>query len=160
MMMQDVVKELRKNYERGFGFLFQQIEEAPDEAWKAQAGKWYYWQHLYHAFVCIDFFILPAGGSVDLGPGSLDVAMFKESPKEVLSKDAVREFGKAKKAQADAWLDKLADEDLAQKHEGSSSRRNMDVTNGMVLSNMIAHNFYHVGCNDTVLRENGHLGVY
>ena len=97
---------------------------------------------------------------MDLGPGSIDVAMFRESPKEVLSKDAIREFGKAKKALADAWLDKLTDEALTQNHEGSSARRNMEVTNAMVLSNMIAHNFYHVGCNDTVLRENGHLGVY
>ncbi|MDR1978517.1 MAG: DinB family protein [Synergistaceae bacterium] len=158
--MKDIVGELRKNYERGFGFLFQQIEEASDEAWKAKAGKWHYWQHVYHAFACVDFFILPVGGNIDLGPGSIDIAMFKESPKEVLSKDVIREFGKAKKASADAWLDGLTDEALAQKHEGSSARRNMDVTNGMVLSNLIAHNFYHVGCNDTILREKGHLGVY
>ena len=160
MKVQDIVKEFRKNYERGFGFLFQQIEEAPDGVWKAKAGKWYYWQHLYHAFTCVELFVLPAEGKVDIGPGSIDIAMFRESPKEVLSKDVIREFGKAQKALADAWLYKLADEDLALKHEGSSARRNMEVTNGMVLSNMIAHNFYHVDCNDTVLRENGHLVVY
>ena len=51
--MQDIVKEFRKNYERGFGFLFQQIEEASDDVWKAKAGKWYYWQHLYHTFPCV-----------------------------------------------------------------------------------------------------------
>jgi uncharacterized damage-inducible protein DinB len=159
-MMRNIVKELRKNYERGFGFLFQQIEEASDDAWKTQAGKWYYWQHLYHVFACIDFFILPPGANADPATGSIDDAMFMESPKEALSKHTVREFGKVKKAQADAWFDALTDEDLAQKHEGSSARRNMEVTNGMVVSNLIAHNFYHVGCNDTVLRQHGHLGVY
>jgi hypothetical protein len=30
----------------------------------------------------------------------------------------------------------------------------------MAFSSLIAHNFYHVGCNDTTLRENGHPGVY
>ena len=86
--------------------------------------------------------------------------MFAELPEEPLSKGVVREFGKKKKAEADTWLNGLKDEDLPKKHEGASKRRNMEVTMGMTLSNMIAHNFYHVGCNDTILREHGHPGVY
>ncbi|MDR2529849.1 MAG: hypothetical protein LBD04_12675 [Synergistaceae bacterium] len=158
--MKEIVGELRKNYERGFGFLFQQVEDASDKVWVAKAGKFAYWQHLYHAFVCVDFFILPAGKEMDLGPSTREVAMFAELPGKPLSKEVIHEFGKKKKAEADAWLNALKDEDLPKKHEGASLRRNMEVTVGMTLSNMIAHNFYHVGCNDTTLRENGHPGVY
>ncbi|GHS97472.1 hypothetical protein AGMMS50276_17590 [Synergistales bacterium] len=160
--MKGIIEELRKNYERGFGFLFQQIEEASDDLWKARAGQCSYWQHVYHAFVCVDYFTLPVGADLDPGPGTLKVAMFEELPESgnPLSKDAVREFGKRKKAQADAWLDGLNDDDLPKKHEGCSARRKTEVTNGMMLSNLIAHNFYHVGCNDTTLRENGRSGVY
>jgi uncharacterized damage-inducible protein DinB len=97
---------------------------------------------------------------MDPGPGSIDVAMFKDFPTQPLSKEAVREFGLKKKAQAYAWIDSLDDSDLPKKHEGSSERRKMEVNNGTVLSGLAGHFFYHIGCNDTTLRENGHPGVY
>ena len=158
--MNDIVKDFRYNYERGFDFLFKQIEEASPEVWNGSAGRFHYWQHIYHAFACIDFFILPPGQNGDLGSYSLEVVMFREIPKEVPSKDVIREYGKKKKANADAWLDSLSDEDLVKRHEGMSSRSDETISNASVLSSINVHNFYHVGCNDTTLRENGHEGVY
>ncbi|MDR3231766.1 MAG: DinB family protein [Synergistaceae bacterium] len=158
--MKDIIRELRNNYERGFDFLFQQIDEASDAAWQSKAGKCAYWQHIYHAFVCVDRFVLPADAKIDIGPETLEVAMFRETPKAPLSKDVVRQIGKAAKAHADAWIDGLQDEDLAKKNEGLSGRRGTDVSNGTTFASLIGHNFYHVGCNDTTLREGGHLGVY
>ena len=158
--MKDIVKDFRANYERGFDFLFKQIEEASPEVWIGNAGRFYYWQHIYHAFACIDLFILPPGQDMETGSYSREVVMFREIPKEIPSKDAIREYGKKKKANADAWVDSLSDEDLPKTHEGMTSRRNEAFSNARALSNLIAHNFYHVGCNDTTLRENGHEGVY
>ena len=156
----DIVNEFRANYERGFNFLFKQIDEASPEVWKGNAGRFHYWQNIYHAFACIDLFILSPGQDMDSGPYSQEVVMFREIPKEVPSKDVIREYGRKKKASADAWLDSLSDEDLVKRHEGMTSRRNEIFSNARALSNLIVHNFYHVGCNDTTLREKGHDGVY
>ena len=158
--MKDLVNGLKNNCERGFSFLFQQIDEASDDVWKTIGGKFIYWQHIYHAFACVDFFAAPQGGAMDPGPGTVDIAMFRDFPDQPLSKETIREYGLKKKAQAYAWIDGLDDSDLAKKNEASSERRKMDVSNGMVVANLTAHLFYHIGCNDTTLRESGHAGVY
>ena len=158
--MKDLVNGLKKNCERGFNFLFRQIDEAPDAVWGSKGGNIYYWQHVYHAFYCAELFILQPGETVDPGPGTADIAMFHEFPDKPLSKDAVREYGKKKQAQVYAWVDSLEDADLAKKNEGNSARRKMDVSNGAVIDSLGGHLMYHVGCNDTKLRENGQEGVY
>ena len=158
--MKDLVNGLKKNCVRAFDFLFQQIEEASDDVWKARGGEFLYWQHVYHAFYCVDFFAASPGGTMDPGPGTASVAMFHEFPGTPLSKEPVREFGKKKQAQAYAWIDGFEDSDLAKKNESNSERRKMDVSNGMVISGLAGHLMYHVGCNDTTLRENGRSGVY
>jgi len=96
---------------------------------------------------------------MDPGPGTIDIAMFKDFPDQPLSKETVREYGLKKKVQAYAWIDGLDDSELAKKNEASSERWKMEVSNGMVISGLAEHLFYHVGCNDTILRENGHPGV-
>jgi len=158
--MKDVINGLKVNCERAFEFLFRQIDEAPDDVWGAKAGKLFYWQHIYHAFFCVDFVAPPPVGTVDPGPGKMEVAMFHEFPDKPISKDAVREYGKRKQSQMNALLDGLEDSDLAKRHEINSERRKMDVSNGMAISGMAGHLMYHVGCNDTTLRENGQPGVY
>ena len=158
--MKDLVNGLKSNCERGFNFLFQQIDEASDAVWAAKGGKFIYWQHIYHTFACIDFFVPPPGGAMDLGPGTTEIAMFKDFPNQPLSKEAVREYGLKKKAQVYAWIDGLDDSDLTKKNEAVSERRKMDVNNGTVVASIAGHFFYHIGCNDTILRENGHAGVY
>jgi hypothetical protein len=160
LSVKELVKGLKQNCERGFGFLFRQIDEASDDVWKTRGGKYLYWQHIYHTFVCVDFFAPPPGGAMDPGPGTVDTAMFKTFPEEPLSKDAVREYGRKKEAQAYAWIDGLEDSDLTKRNDSNSERRKMDVSNGMVISGLAGHIMYHVGCCDTTLRENGHGGVY
>jgi len=159
MCMKDLVNGLKSNCERAFNFLFQQIDEASDAVWKAKSGKLFYWQHIYHAFGCVDLFVAP-GGVIDPGPGTVDIVMFNDFPDQPISKEEVRSYGLKKKAQAYEWLDGLDDSGLAKKNEVNSKRRNMDVNNGMVASSLAGHCLYHVGCNDSILRENGHPGVY
>ena len=158
--MKDLVNGLKSNCERGFDFLFQQIDEAPDTVWTAKGGNFIFWQHIYHSFVCVDFFAAPLGTEMDPGPGTMDIAMFRVFPEQPLSKEEVREYGLKKKDQAYAWIDSLDDSDLAKKNEANSARRKIDVNNGMVLAGLAGHLFYHIGCNDTILRENGYVGVY
>ena len=158
--MKDLVNGLKSNCERAFDFLFQQIDEASDAVWEAKSGKLLYWQHIYHAFVCVDFFVAPIDGVMDPGPGTIDIAMFRDFPDKPLSKEEVHGYGLKKKAQAYSWIDGLDDSDLAKKNEPNSERRKMDVSNGMVVSGLAGHCFYHIGCNDSILRENGHAGVY
>ena len=158
--MKDLVNGLKSNCERGFNFLFEQIDEASDTVWKAKSGEFLYWQHIYHAFACVDFFVAPPGTAIDPGPGTIKIAMFRDFPDQPFSKETIREYGLKKKAQAYEWIDGLDDADLTQRNEGNSERRKMDVSNGMVMSSLAGHLFYHVGCNDSILRENGHEGVY
>ena len=158
--MNDIVKEMRGSYEKGFDFLFRQIDECTDEVWNAATGNFHYWQHIYHAFACVDFFILPPGGGIDAGPYSFEVVMFREAPENAPSREVIREYGKRKKAAADAWIDGLKDADLPLRHEGFSSRKNADLSNATVLSNLATHNYYHFGCNDSILREHGFPGLY
>ena len=158
--MKDLVIGLKNNCERAFNFLFRQIEEASDVVWTAKSGKIIYWQHIYHAFACVEFFISPDSEIKDFGPGTVDIAMFNDYPDSPIPKEAIREYGLRKKDEAYVWIDGLDDTDLAKKNEGNSKRRNMDISNIMVISGLTGHLMYHVGCNDSILRENGFPGVF
>ena len=158
--MKELVNGLKKNCERGFGFLLTQIDEASDAVWMAKSGDLKYWQHIYHAFACVDLFITPVGEITDPGPGTVDIIMFDECPDHPFSKEVVREYGLKKMDEAYTWIDGLDDSDLAKRNEGNSKRRKIDVSNVMALSGLAGHLLYHVGCNDSILRENGYSGVY
>ncbi|MDR1741650.1 MAG: DinB family protein [Synergistaceae bacterium] len=155
-----IASNLRANCDRGFDFLFKQIDEATDDVWTSKAGKWYYWQHIYHTFVCVDICLLPAGQNPDPGPGKTEWAFFKETPSETLSKETVRAYGKVQRDRANRWLDGLSDEAMSAQHEGWSARKSAEITNLMAVSNLVTHIFYHIGCCDTTLREHNHPGVY
>jgi len=158
--MKDLVNGLKNNCEKGFNFLLKQIDVASDAVWTAKSGKIKYWQHIYHAFACVDFFVTPANEIIDLGPGTIDIVMFEDCPDNPLSKEIIREYGLRKIDGAYAWIDGLEDADLAKRNEGNSIRKKMDINNVMVISGLAGHLLYHVGCNDSILRENGYEGVF
>lgn len=158
--MRNAVASIETYYERGMGFLFRLIDECPDELWGKKGGGFFYWQQLYHAFYCVDYFLLPAGSEFPEKPYSSAVAMFRETLDTVPAKDEIREYGAMMKAKADAWIAALDDGALGDRHEGMSERRKTEVTNAGVLTSLCGHNMYHVGCLDSVLRENGLKGVY
>lgn len=158
--MRDVVAPIESYYERGMGFLFRLIDECPDELWGKKGGGFFFWQQLYHAFYCVDLFLLPAGSELSEKPYGRAVAMLSETIDTVPSKDEIREYGREMKANADAWIAALEDGALGDRHDGMSERRKMELTNVSVLTSLCGHNMYHVGCLDSVLRENGLKGVY
>ena len=158
--MRDVVASMESYYERGMGFLFRLIEECPDELWGKKGGGFFFWQQLYHAFYCVNYFLLPAGSELPEKPYGRAVAMLSETIDTVPSKDEIREYGREMKANADAWIASLEDGALGNRHDGMSERRKTELNNASVLTSLCGHNMYHVGCLDSVLRENGLKGVY
>ncbi|NLK19951.1 MAG: DinB family protein [Synergistaceae bacterium] len=158
--MRDVVASIESYYERGMGFLFRLIDECPDELWGKKGGGFFFWQQLYHAFYCVNYFLLPAGSELPEKPYGRAAAMLSETIDTVPSKDEIREYGREMKANADAWIAALEDGALGDRHEGMSERRKTELNNASVLTSLCGHNMYHVGCLDSVLRENGLKGVY
>ena len=58
--MRTAVTSMETYYERGMGFLFKLIDECPEELWGERKGGFFVWQQLYHAFYCVDYFLLPS----------------------------------------------------------------------------------------------------
>ena len=158
--MRDAVASIESYYERGMGFLFRLIDECPDELWGKKGGGFFFWQQLYHAFYCVNYFLLPAGSELPEKPYGRAAAMLSETIDKVPSKDEIREYGRELKANADAWIASLKDGALGDRHDGMSERRKTELNNAAVLTSLCGHNMYHVGCLDSVLRENGLKGVY
>lgn len=157
--MRDTVQALAGSFERGFMLLSKLLEDCPDELWGKRGKGFPYWQHLYHVFDVMDFFVLPRDGAFGPRPCTADESMFRSTPDTPLSKDELRSFGQRMKADADRWIQSVSDADLAKKHEGCSSRMGADMTNATVLALLIGHNMYHIGCLDTIRREAGLKGV-
>lgn len=157
--MRDAVQALAGSFKRGSTLLFQLLEDCPDELWGEQGKGFPYWQHLYHTFHAMDFFVLPKDADFGARPCTADEAMFRSTPAKPLSKGELRSFGQRMKADADRWIQSVSDADLAKKHEGCSSRMGSDMTNATVLALLVGHNMYHIGCADTLRREAGLKGV-
>ncbi len=64
------------------------------------------------------------------------------------------------KEKADAWIDSLDDGALSCGMRGCLPGRAREMANRAVFVSLCGHNMYHVGCLDSVLRENGLKGVY
>lgn len=158
--MRSAVTAMQGYYERGMEFLFRLVDECPDDLWKKKGGGFFYWQQIYHAFYCIDYFLLPPDGKMPEEPYGGAVAMFNEAPASAPSKETVKQFGTRMKTKADAWIASLDDGALGKRHEGMSVRRKEDVNNAAVFASLCGHTMYHVGCLDSVLRGHGLKGVY
>jgi len=160
MNMGNTVDGIRQYYERGMTFLFRLVDECPDDLWGKKGGGFFFWQQVYHAFFCIDYFLLPPGEEIPGGAYGRAAAMLSEDCSVIPPKEEIRAFGMRMKEKADAWIDSLNDGSLGMRHEGMSARKGAEMSNGAVFASLCGHNMYHVGCLDSVLRENGLKGVY
>ena len=158
--MRTAVIGMKTYFDRGMEFLFRLIDECPDDLWKKKGGGFFYWQQVYHAFYCVDYFLLPPESEMADEPFGRAVAMFSEIPASAPSKETVRKFGVSMKKKADEWIAFLNDEFLGLRHDGMSVRRKAEMNNGAVFVSLCGHTMYHVGCLDSVLREHGLKGVY
>ncbi len=158
--MKNVVNGMKGYFDRGMEFLFRLVDECPDDLWTKKGGGFFYWQQVYHAFYCVDYFLLPPDGEMADEPYGRAVAMFSEVPPVPPSKETVREFGAVMKKKADEWIASLDDGALGLRHEGMTARKKAETCNGAVFASLCGHNMYHVGCLDSVLREHGLKGVY
>ena len=158
--MKVITDSLKTDFDRGWGFLTKLIDVCPEVLWNKKAGGYLFWQHMYHCFGCIDYFIGAKEGTPDAGPLGMDVVMFKAEPAITPTKEDIKAYAAKMKAKADAWVATLDDVALTLPNEGFSARKGMPMTNALVLSIMAGHSFYHVGNCDAVLRDNGEKGVY
>lgn len=151
-MMRD---DFNWNWER----LMDAVKACPDELWNRKAGGDVYWQQIYHCCACADLFTMPAGASIDMGSQDEDVVFLQKPPSKEVSKSELLDYAGRIKAKADAWIDGIDDEALAQPHEGFSARNGSTFENARVLLLLSKHVFYHVGHCDALLREAGGKGV-
>ena len=158
--MRKAVSGMQGYYERGMGFLFRLAEVCPQDLWAGKGGGFRFWQQLYHAFWCVDYFLLPPDGSPPEKPFGRGVALFTEEPGRIPSREEILTFGNLMKARADEWIAGLDDMALGEVHAGFTSRKGSEITNAAVFTSLAGHIMYHVGCCDSVLRDNGIKGVY
>ncbi|MDR1874505.1 MAG: DinB family protein [Synergistaceae bacterium] len=158
-MMRAITNVLQENFERNWKLLDRIIDVCPDAVWGKKAGGFVFWQQLYHCFSAVDFFLMPKDGSPKPGPWGADVASFKAEPTVTPTKDELRAWSAARKADVNAWLAPLDDADLFQLHEGFSARWGDPMGNVAVLVTLLGHLSYHIGHCDAILRDNGGKGV-
>jgi uncharacterized damage-inducible protein DinB len=87
--------------------------------------------------------------------GNLD-----EIPATAPEKEVVRRFGALMKERADAYLDRLSDNELGAANEGLSSRMRKEMTHASTAALLSGHILYHLGAADAALREQGLKGVF
>ena len=160
-MSRDVVNSLKGQYDRVAGFLEKFIEVSPDKIWGGTSGKFPVWQHVYHAFECVGFFL----ASKDAAPNKeslypLEVNLFKIIPDAPAEKAKIAKIAKEYNAFAAEFFASLTDADLAKPHEGLSSRINAPFNNAGVITLLIGHMYYHFGHCDAALRDNGLEGLF
>ena len=160
-MSKEIVNALAAQFKRAADFYDKFIEICPDNVWAGTAGKFPVWQTVYHAIVCVPFFL--SGKDEDTGIKNLygrEVLMFQDLSQPAADKKAMAAYAK----QINAWVDKyfasLSDADLAKKHEGFSARVNTPFPTAGVIASLTGHHMYHFGACDAALRNNGLEGLY
>ena len=156
-----VIECFSEDFERAFGLLESQIDMCPEHLWESKAGGYPYWQHLLHAFACMEFYALPEGsGALTLTSEPFDVVLLTAAPERAMSKDEVRALAAKVGQAARAFIARQSIDTLNAAHPLMTQRRNKPQTMQHALMALGRHALYHVGCLDTFLREHTGKGVY
>ena len=159
-MSNATVSAQKGNFDFTFSLAMQFIDVCPDAIWRVNFGGWPVWQQLYHGIAAINYFILDADVQGNAGPcpagGTLSAVAACAAP----AKADMKTYANAIKASADAWIGKLNDAALPQKHEGASSRMQRDMSNAGIMVLLTGHLLYHLGSCDAALRQHGLKGVF
>lgn len=159
-MSRTIVEAQKGTFDFAFSLLQQFVEVCPDELWTQKFGGWPIWQQVCHALSAIHFFIA-APGEAPVNPlvapeiGSLSA--IGDTP---VSKNAVRTFAAQAKAEADNYMNTLADANLDAPAEGATSRMGRPTLHANIMALMSGHILYHLGSCDAALRERGLKGVF
>lgn len=160
-MSKDILNSMVAQYNRVSGMLEKFIEICPDNVWAAPKGKFPVWQHVYHSFECVGFFLGEKGekpAKESLYPGEVNI--FKVIPETPAKKESIAKLAKEANAYAAAFFDSITDADLAKPHAGLSARTGAPFINSGVITLLIGHMYYHFGHCDAALRDNGMEGLF
>ncbi len=159
-MSNAIVSAQKGNFDFAFSLAMQFIEVCPDEIWKEKFGGWPVWQQLYHGISVSEFFIVDEGAASDAGPCPAGMTLSAVADAQAPSKDAMKTYVQKIKGAVDAWMGKMNDAALPQKHEGASSRMKGDYSNANIMVLLTGHLLYHLGGCDAALRQHGLKGVF
>ncbi|SHN50200.1 DinB family protein [Desulfovibrio litoralis] len=154
------VTDVKKHIDRFCGFLEQQIGLCPDELWTKTAGGYPFWQQAFHTFALMEFLAIPEGQESKQVFYPREVVMLATFPEKAMSKAELLSFAQSAKECVSAFIASMTDEKLQAIHPKMSQIKGSNVTNQDALLMLVTHNSYHVGCLDSVLRDNGVKGVY
>jgi hypothetical protein len=160
-MSRQIVNEFAANFERVHGFYLQFLDQCPDGLWTKKFGAWPLWQHIVHAYGCIDYFVLQEGEAPTPSPCEADnILTFEFKAGAAVEKNALRAYVLTMKAKADAYIAGLTDAMLGESNAGFSARKQEARTHALTLSVLASHAYYHFGTLDTALREHGYKGIH
>ena len=162
-MQDQVIDTFRQEFDRFHAFLELHIDVCPsDDIWREKTGNFAYWQHLMHAFSCVEFYAAPLGAPSlqTIYPESM--ARFKntEEPQRPMTRDEMRSLATAVKKLANDFFATQSTETMPLKNDTMSKAMGKDCTNIQALIALIRHYNYHLGCCDAALRSHGLPGVY
>lgn len=158
-MSKDILNGMTAIYDRANGLVEKFIEMCPEKIWAEPKGKFPVWQHVYHCYSAVAFFLANEGDKTVDALFAPPVGSFDEIPATPADKSTVAKYGKEVDAFVRAYFAKLTDADLAKPNEGLSARIKTTMSHAATISLMTGHIFYHFGHCDAALRDNGMQGL-
>lgn len=158
-VMNKTVTLIQGNFDRVYGMLEKIVEACPDSLWTDKKGGFLFWQQIYHVFAIVDFFILEEGQKPTQELYPSEVARLLRDESNTPTKAQVLDVARVIKAAANAYFEKLTEEDLWKRNENRSQRfgREVPVLDALIM--LVGHGFYHVGACDAILRDHGVKGM-
>lgn len=159
-MNNPVIAPFKNDLETIMGMIDKMIDVCPDNLWNKKVGGFVFWQQLLHTVACIDFFSLREGHvpqKIDQAP---EVIHLKSAPTSNMSKAELKSLSATLKQVGLTFMDSLSYEQMFAKHETLSSTFGKDMSNLDALTKLLWHTSYHLGCCDSLLREEGVPGVF
>jgi hypothetical protein len=154
-----VIQGFQEDFDRYFDKLKELVEVCPDVLWEKDAGGYLFWQHVFHVLYYTEVYALPEGLPTEKTRFSREVAALSERPQEHMTKPEALALIATMKAVGDTCMASLSVEDLAKPNLRMTRvyGRPRNTIHGLLA--LVKHVAYHLGCCDSILRQNGLKGV-
>lgn len=132
-----LIAVLRNEYGAALQMLTQALETCPADLWDLRQDEFPLWQQAFHALWYADLYLSFAPEPFENTLGSGEIAGFKLTPEEPLSRPEMVAYATHVRAKAEALLERVTDEELA----GPNERLHWT---GPTLAHRLAYNVRHV----------------
>lgn len=155
-----IIQCFKEEFDRFHDLLVKQMPLFPTELWTRKSGGYPVWQQYFHTMFCIELYAMPASGAPLRHPFDREVALLVKIPETSMSVEEMLELSETMKALAHSYMDGLSADDLAKPHLKLSQLLGGVKTHQNALIGLVRHHCYHLGCCDSILRDNGIPGAY